>query len=381
MIQQLRRKLSDHPRNAIRWIDLALEHTVLGNPKQAARAMSIAMNLAPEDRFVLRAASRFYVHRGELDRAHGLLIRADSTRVDPWLVAAEIATASAADVKAKHIKVGRAMIENRKFHPRQVSELASALGTLEHETGGRRKSRRLFSKALEDPTENSVAQAEWAFNNEGVWIADVDTRRVKRLFEAQACAKLVSGEWAESLDQSLKWLSDQPFSSRPAQLASYIASSILENYDKAVEILDKARKPNPRDPGLLNNLAFAYASQGRIDLAEAALSEIGDANLDERERIVVTATKGMIAFRRGKSDEGRTLYHEAIRESSAPELVRFRVTAAINLALEELRAHSDLSIRAYRFAAEAFKGMTDVDILLMIERMKTAFLSVVGSSA
>lgn len=370
-VHRLRRQLVHYPHNAVRWVDLALEHTVLGNVEPAERAMRIALSLCPEDRFVLRAASRFYVHRDELDKAHGVLMKATSTRHDPWLVAAEIASASAANLKPKHVKLGRLMIDDRNFHPRQISELASAIGTLEFESGGRRKAKKSFSTALKDPTENSVAQAEWAFNNEGTWIENVDTKHVHRLFEAQAWAKLFTGDWAESLRQSLDWLRDQPFSAKPAELASYVAGSVLEDHALAIEILKQSLKPNPTNATILNNLAFSYANQDKLELASARLSEIDESGLDEGERIFVTATKGLLFFRQGNVDEGRAMYERAIRLAAAPEKVRYRISASINLALEEIRAQTEDSLKAYRFAAEVSEGVQDADIQLMLKRLHT----------
>ena len=84
-------------------------------------------------------------------------------------------------------------------------------------------------------------------------------------FEAQAWNSFQAGASEDALANSKSWLVDQPFSRRPAILGSYIASSLLEDYRAAVEITEKSLLPNPNDPILLNNLAFAYASLGQLD--------------------------------------------------------------------------------------------------------------------
>lgn len=52
------------------------------------------------------------------------------------------------------------MVESNALAPRHTSELASAIGTLEFEHGNRKGVRRMFDRAMRDPTENTVAQAD-----------------------------------------------------------------------------------------------------------------------------------------------------------------------------------------------------------------------------
>jgi hypothetical protein len=58
---RLRQIVRAEPRNAIRWADLALAHTVLGHPRQAEQEIRIALAIAGPHRFLLRAAARLYV--------------------------------------------------------------------------------------------------------------------------------------------------------------------------------------------------------------------------------------------------------------------------------------------------------------------------------
>ena len=59
IVKKARGTLGLAPRNAVRWTDLALAHTVLGNSRSAEYAIKTALHLSPENRFILRAA----VHR------------------------------------------------------------------------------------------------------------------------------------------------------------------------------------------------------------------------------------------------------------------------------------------------------------------------------
>src|SRR4051812_36598271 len=90
-IRYLRRRLQTSYENPIALIDLARHHLALGSEKSAERAVRAAVSLAPTNRFVLRSASRFFVHKGEPDRALGLLRREGRVKSDPWLLACDIA--------------------------------------------------------------------------------------------------------------------------------------------------------------------------------------------------------------------------------------------------------------------------------------------------
>lgn len=92
----------------------------------------MALRLFPFNRFVLRCASRMFIHHGDVERGHAILKACPAVKTDPWLLSAEIAAASINEKASTLIKHGQAMLELRgigKFH---LSELASAIGTVEH---------------------------------------------------------------------------------------------------------------------------------------------------------------------------------------------------------------------------------------------------------
>ena len=72
----------------------------------------------------------------------------------PWLMPLDA-------LRSMCVEVGRFCIA-KQYPDRQLSELASALGTLEMKAGKVRHSKRLFRSALMDPTDNTVAQVFWA---------------------------------------------------------------------------------------------------------------------------------------------------------------------------------------------------------------------------
>jgi tetratricopeptide (TPR) repeat protein len=352
-IREKRRVLSIDPRNALAWVDLARNYTVLGLTDRAERAMSVALGLNRSNRFILRSAARFYIHRGEADRAHELIRKAPSGRHDPWLLAAEIAVASATGTSSRFAIDGRKVLDAGSFHPIETTELASALGTLEHSYGKHRNAKKLFREALTSPNDNSLAQVQWASKRIAGLAVRVDDYHVPFTFEAKALQSFRDGSWMAALDSGRAWLADQPFSSTSAGLSSYIASSIFEDYKLSVRLLEVGLLSNPRDPLLLNNLAFSLASLGDIEGAQRAINKIDVETLDTLESITVRATQGLILYRRGQHAEGRRKYLEAIEIARQNSRQETAVEAMIFLAREELLATPTTGIGAADAAMKA----------------------------
>ena len=71
------------------------------------------------------------------------------------------------------------------------------------------------------------------------------------------------------------------------------------------------------NPVFINNYAYALTLDGKIEEAERVISKIKKIDLSSTstEDICLTATKGMIAFRKGDVDKGMSLYINAIEKS------------------------------------------------------------------
>src|SRR5437870_228380 len=110
--------------------------------------MDTALALAPENRFILRSAARLYLHIGEGRRAHRILLEADALLHDPWILSAEVAIAAVMGKSSKHIKRARKILEAERFKPIHLSELASAIGTVEARAGNRKRSRQFVERSL-----------------------------------------------------------------------------------------------------------------------------------------------------------------------------------------------------------------------------------------
>ena len=288
-------------------MDLALSYVAVGLHAKAARAVRVALDLAPASRFVLRAAARFFVHRDDFEQAHDVLRRAPSVFDDPWLLAGEIAVASTADRTSRLIKPGRAMLKSGDFSSNHLAELASAIATIDLAAGKSKSAKKFFERSLVDPTENSVAQGEWASRRiGGIYVDEVNLGR-PFTFEARAHKYESEGKWKNAIDESHSWLRDQPFSSRPALLGSYLASAIAEDYETAVIFAKAGLKANRNEFMLLNNLAFAEAQLNKVSDASKTLRAAENLRSDQTDETIFTATSGLVAYRAGDPERGNLL--------------------------------------------------------------------------
>ena len=117
-----------------------------------------------------------------------------------------------AQLDPRHLKLGRRMLESRDFSEFTKSELASAIGTIELSEGNKRAAKKLFRQSLTLPTENSVAQAEWASTQLGNLDLQPAVPNVPRNYEAKTLQAYRAADLKAALTSSQMWLSDQPFS-------------------------------------------------------------------------------------------------------------------------------------------------------------------------
>jgi tetratricopeptide (TPR) repeat protein len=307
--------------------------------------------------------------QGSLGDAEHFPPRASGAKRDPWLLAAEIAVASASRSASLFAKIGTRQNADENLSLSSRSELSSALATLDMESGKTRKARQLFRQLLECPNENSVAQVEWANRQIGGLEIDRQLLEIPRSFEANANLSLAEGEWDYAVAHGTKWLRDQPFSKRPAIFISYVAS-LVEDYQRSIEILRRSLDVNPDDPMLINNLAFALASANKLDEAASILKRIDLAQTSDASAITLAATHGLLLFRAGFPDRGRELYQLAIRRANNQGIVKYRVMADLYLAREELMAGTPLAdSAATRALAEASK-LDDKDVALISRQVR-----------
>ena len=373
-VRDFRNLLRAEPRDPITWVELSRTYAILGLGEQAARSMSVALQLAVNNRFVLRSACRLWLHLEDPEKAHDIIVRSDRTTHDPWLLAAEIAVGSVDGRKPKFIKAARRMLADRRFSPIHISELASAVATLELGSGSVKKPRQLFNLSLKNPTENSVAQAAWASRqNSSIHLND-KYLDLPNTFEARSWSFYLQSQWEQSIKECRLWQFDQPFSSRPSVQGSYVSAVALEDYRTSEWFAKLGLMANPEDFTLLNNLAFACINRGDIESAKGALARVDRLlQLSDLEQAVLQATRGLLKFRTGNVAIGRQLYLEArskARKIQAQDGGRLLALASVFHAIEEVSQEVSDSRPMVSETFEALKRVSD-PIFRVLERKLT----------
>lgn len=350
----LRRLLVHEPRNALRWMDLALEYVKRGDMKRAARACETATALARDSRFILRSAARFWQHAGEVGKARHVVDSADATSSDPWLLATSVALADFEERSSPFLKIARNMLELQEVDPWHLSELAGAMATMEWRLGSDRQARRHMRQALNKPTENALAQAVWA--QERGFFHDTESVEPAVPYHFEAAARQLAFElrWKEATDDADDWLQDQPFSTEAALFGSW-TSAQAEDYSRAADFCNRGRIANPRNVWLANNLAYALAKGDRPDDAQRWVTKGFSLQPDSRQRAYLTATQGLVLFRLGHSENGRQHYEQAISHLVGQHRREEATVAKLILAEEEILAGTELAVSAYARAEGAVK--------------------------
>jgi len=359
-IRDLRGRLHSNPRNAIKWAELARHYTTEGHARKAINAMRLALAMAPADRFILRGAVRLWVHLREPDVAVDVLKAARSVVVtDPWLLASDIAAAATAGRTSRNIRTARQMVTQGRHTPFAMSELISALATLELVAGQSRRARKLFRSALADPNENSIAQAEWA--SQHLTGLDIDADQIEKSAEARARDQSVGDDVEGTLGSTWEWLIDQPFSAEPAIFGSYHAS-MWQRFDEGARFAKEGLRANPRDWLLLNNRAFCLACMDQWADAERLIREAEHLAPTE-EQPTVMATQGLIRFRAGDVAAGRDLYEQAIAQLDDRAQ---RIRAELMLTSELVRAGDPTAPQAAQRIIDQIVGSSNRDLMIWI---------------
>lgn len=380
-IAYTRAALREWPRDATLWTDLALLYCGQGLDKKAEKAIVIALALAPTNRYVLRCAARFFIHINDPERAVALLRRSRLARRDPWLASAEIAASQVAQRTPGLAKVGERLLSSGSFSDREVTELATSLGTLEIDSGKVRRAKKLFEESAKSPNDNVKAQFEWVAKAH----REVVPRRAIHLdeeldHEALALAHQKAGDWKGSIDRCLRWGADEVFSDRPFNFGSYIAIEALGNAELAQELAEQGLQANRKDVYLLNNLAVSLAMQNRAEEAEQHLKEAKrNSSATGVEGVMLKATEGMVCFRRGDLDSGRQCYVDAIRRAKAQDDVESALRAAVYLVGEEVAAKTPGSLALSKLVL-AREDRLEPETKELARRLRKASRSVAGKS-
>lgn len=352
-VRELRELLRAFPQSPLLHLDIARHFVTLGCRDKAARAVAAALTLAPHNRVVLRSAARFYSFVGEKDRAYALIRNAARTQADPWLIAAEIALSQEVNRPPLHWSKGRDFLERASVAPIHLSELATAVGTIELMSGNRKKARKLFAQGLRGPTANSLAQARWAELRMGMELVTAEPiapQVVDHAFEARTLQAFNTGDMATALQAARNWFHVEPFSPLAASAVAHIGG-LMDDYKTVMEHAELCRHVHPNDVSLRNNYLYAWISSGEIFRSGASIVSNDDDDDDDDDvpiRVVknvvselrgyiedggysavhALANLGLLAYRLGQPETGRTLYDQTIQLARRGNLAAHHAAAA-----------------------------------------------------
>jgi len=369
-IANIKKRTREYPRNPILWMDLAFYYSTLGQNKAADNAVKVALSLNKENRYLLRSSSRFYIHNKTPDKALSFLRKSSVGQHDPWLLAAEIAISDILSSPSKRHKTAKDLVVSHSIPQYHLSELASVLGTIELKNGSWKRGKKLFAFALEDPTENVVAQAIFLNSLLGDPIIILRPEHLPDSYEAQTRVRFQKGDFQGSLEAAKKWFAYQPFSSRPAVAASYIASVALGRFEEASRIAKMGQAASPDEFMLKNNRAFSLASLGKTEEAKKVLETVFESKLPEPEKNVLAATRGVIEFREGNFEQGRKYYKTAIDSFKRHKDMRAEAVAKFFWAREEKIIKSPEAMGLMEEAEKLSKKLNLSELLPHFEKQK-----------
>ena len=317
------------------------------------------------------------MHTHDPERAHYLLSRTPGVAKDPWLLSAEIVAARVMSRSSRLLKRGRELLESGRFAPKEVSELAGALGTEEYWTGSQKTARRHLTQALIDPTENAVAQASWLARHSGGFVVPAPAFDVPRAFEATTMRAMEADKHDVALVSAASWQRDEPFSGRPAVVGAWTASVARGDYGLALQFIDAARPSNPADPRLLANEFYALACSGRLDDADRAFQELeraatGSGWSQLEWQILLEADRGLLAFRRGGQQSGAAHYRRAIEMAVSHGFRELAAHAYVNFAMELSRVdpRSEMDEMELERAVQLVGPATRGGLALFVSRIR-----------
>ena len=313
LVRQLRRRLRSNPHDAISWVDLAYLCELHGATRSAERHIRTAVELAPDNRLVLRSMARFYAHREDPETALYFLRKSGFLTRDPWLLATDLSVSEIFGTPSKNIRTARRLAESLDTSAFNKSELKGSLSTIEFQRGTTQKwGRRWLREALTDPNENTLAQAEHLVTTHGLGI-DLGNKSAPLDYEARARRAYEAQSFDEAVSYSKKWAEYQPLSAGPLVSGSFVLLAMMDDPISAIDFIrGAARRSTYSDPMVANNLVCALASAGRVEEAQRELRRISGSSLREGEPVAFTATRGLVAFREGNLKAGVEAYEHAI---------------------------------------------------------------------
>lgn len=324
IIANARKKLVRNPANVLACLDMSRAYSTLGLVDKSKVLAERALHFAPNHRYVIRNVARQYLqHESDPLVAYRLIERNPATKYDPWLLAAESSLALVADKRPKYYREAQAMLKAEQYSDEHLSELRGAIGTLYFFDGSSRKSRAYLRDSLKFPTENSLAQTIWVNSKQGGIELNDDMLHLRASHEARYFQNTEQGKWQEALIECIRWMQEEPYTTRPARMAGNLCISVVGDHKLAIEVANLGLRIAHNNE-LLNIKTIAHAYEGEISNAINAFNTITVNDSYKLPDYVYIATAGLLHFRTYEEVRGRELYKvaEAKAPSATKRLVR-----------------------------------------------------------
>lgn len=313
-IAHQRRLLRFNDGNPFYWSDLAFAFNLLGQKDQAEKAIIVAVSLSNNHRVFLRAAARFYDHWRDTNSALRKIQQSTELKSDPWLLSAHIAISQSAGRASPYLGTARNLVKRATRLSIHYSELGMSLATEEYFSGNKKRSKILANKSIPTATENALAQGVWLSKQLDANINGLTSRLpTMEAYEANAWHYYYAGEWRNSLDFTLPWLLDQPFSPKPAMHGTFIAATFLQDFELACALANFGLSHNKNDWGLRNNLVVALFANNEAERASQEFSNLTRPGEDSENYSVWLATCGLREYRAGELGSAREHYKDSRR--------------------------------------------------------------------
>ena len=376
----LRRQIHNHCYNPILYCELSRCYATLGYNKKAEQYMDYAVYLAPQSRYIVRNAVRLYIHVKEIGKAKRVIFNSGLINNDPWIISAEIALESLFGKNSRYVLKGRQLVFSGDISAFSCSELCFSICNVDREYGKRKDVRKMFYRGIEDPNDNSLAQAAFFAKNDNDFNVDLAKfDNLKHKNEADMRKSFGTGDYEGAFISSLLWMQDYRFEHRPIEYAFIISCDFLKKYDYAISIIKKSLEANPKDPVAVNNLAYALGLSGHTNEAEQALSTIDIKKIPKENNqnyICLAATWGLVEYRKGEIDAGREMYNLAIQAAKKLGDDNLIVKARLNMIREEIRSSNVVDekllneMESLRIGCNAETQQLKKDILAEAEKKK-----------
>ncbi len=367
LIAQTRAQLKEYPKDPLLWIDLARLYTIKGQLWKAKPSVQVAVSLAGSNRFVSRAAARFFVHVNEPDVSVHVLSRAYEKNPDPMILATLINCCILEEKEPVFFRRST-MARMSKDAKRDASELLATAGILEMRSGNDRLAKRYFRSGWRDPTENVIAHADWVIRHKYAGISVAETLDFNRSSEANTWRRFYGRDLVRAVEMATKWSLEEPYSTHPFSCGSSIACD-AGMYKEAVNFARTGRVANPDDLVLRNNLAYALLKAGSLEEADQELSMLPSCVADNPTALIA-ATRGYSCFKHGRIEEGRRLYCLAIDYLKSIQDLRLVAKAMLCHAFAECEADSDEALESASLALAASRGFDDPSIEVLRESVE-----------